>query len=266
LNSGSDVESNWKIAESLIRDSAAAGARFVVTPENTPFLGPHGEKVRRAESLDGETCHRAAKLAAELEITLLLGSFAERSADPERCYNCSVLFGPDGARLATYRKMHLFDVDVAPEVRFQESATVVAGDESVVAETEVGAIGLSICYDLRFPHLYQELRRKGAEVVAIPSAFTSTTGRDHWHVLVRARAIETQCYVLAAAQQGEHDDMGLRESYGHSLIVDPWGVVIAEIETAGPGFAAAEVDLRRVEEVRRQMPVEEHARFRTAAR
>ncbi|MCL7958533.1 MAG: carbon-nitrogen hydrolase family protein [marine benthic group bacterium] len=263
LNSDSDWERNWLDAESLIRQAVGAGAAFVATPENTPFLGPHKEKVRRAESLDGATCRAFGALAEELGIHLLLGSFAERSDDPDRCYNTSVLFGPDGAMLAAYRKIHLFDVDVSPEVRFEESATVRAGSESVVARTELGGIGLSICYDLRFPALYQSLRNQGAELIMIPSAFTATTGRDHWHVLVRARAIETQCFVLAAAQQGRHDDEGLRESFGHSLIVDPWGTVLAEVE-GGAGFAMAEIDLDRVVRVRGQIPVQEHARFEVA--
>jgi len=266
LNSGADVEANWRSAEALVRAAAAEGARFIATPENTPFLGPHAEKVRRAEPLDGPTCVRMAELAADLGVFLLLGSFAERSGDPERCYNTSVLFGPDGRRRAVYRKIHLFDVDVPPQVRFQESATVLAGGDAVVADTEIGRVGMSICYDLRFPGLYQKLRQQDADLVTIPSAFTAVTGRDHWHVLVRARAIETQCHVLAPAQQGRHDDEGLRESYGHSLIVDPWGVVIAEVEAEAPGFVVARIDGERTARVRRQIPVAEHARFRSEFR
>lgn len=266
LSSGADSEANWHSAESLVRQAAAEGARFIATPENTPFLGPHVEKVRRAESLDGPTCRRTAELAAGLGVFLLLGSFAERSEDPERCYNTSVLFGPDGRRLASYRKIHLFDVDVSPEVRFQESATVLHGAETVVVDTQIGQVGMSICYDLRFPGLYQNLRQQGAELITIPSAFTAVTGRDHWHVLVRARAIETQCFVLAPAQQGRHDDEGLRESYGHSLIVDPWGVVIAEAGSESAGFVVAEIDRERTARVRRQIPVVDHARFRSTIR
>ena len=254
LNSTSDEEANWKQVEALVREAAACGARFVATPENTPFLGPHAEKVRRAEALDGPTCRRFAGLARELGIHLLLGSFAELIDEPDRCYNTSVLFGPDGQRLAAYRKIHLFDVDVSSEVCFQESATVKPGAETVVASTEMGGIGLTVCYDLRFPDLFGRLRRQGAELITIPSAFTATTGRDHWHVLVRARAIETQSYVLAAAQQGRHDDGGLRESYGHSIIVDPWGKILAEV-TDGPGIAVAEVDLDRVVKIRQAIPM-----------
>ena len=255
LSSTRDEEANWQQVESLIRDASAMDARLVCTPENTPFLGPHEEKVRRAESLDGHTCRRFEQLARELGIHLLLGSFAEASDDPDRCYNTSVLFGTDGRRLAAYRKIHLFDVDVSSEVTFQESDTVKPGSTPVVAATGLGMIGLAVCFDLRFAGLFQRLRGKGAELITIPSAFTATTGRDHWHVLVRARAIETQSFVLAAAQQGTHDDDGLRESYGHSLIVDPWGEILAEA-TGGPGIAMAEIDLERVKRIRRAMPMD----------
>ena len=213
----------------------------------------------RAEALEGPTCQRFGKLARELRVHLLLGSFAERSDDPDRCYNTSVLLGPDGSCLAAYRKIHLFDVDVSPEVRFQESATVKPGAETVVALTELAGIGLTVCYDLRFADLYGRLRSQGAELITVPSAFTATTGRDHWHILIRARAIETQCYVIAAAQHGNHDDEGLRESYGHSVIVDPWGEVLAEVSD-GPGVALAEIDLEHLNRVRRAIPVGDHAR------
>jgi len=260
LNSTSDAESNWQRSEELVRRAAGYRARLVATPENTNFLGPHDEKVERAESLDGETCTRFSLLARELEIFLLLGSFNERSQDPARCYNTSVLFSPGGERLAVYRKIHLFDVDVSPEVRFQESATVEAGESTVVVPTELGRLGLSICYDLRFPGLYQQLRAEGAEIVTVPSAFTLTTGKDHWQPLLRARAIENQCWVLAPAQYGKHDDAGLRESYGHAMILDPWGHVVA-MAADGPGLALAEIDLRRVERARQAMPVADHRRL-----
>ena len=260
LNSTSDADANWQQAEELVRRAAEYRARLVATPENTNFLGPHDEKVERAETLDGPTCTRFSSLASELEIFLLLGSFNERSDDPERCYNTSVLFSPTGERLAVYRKIHLFDVDVSPEVRFQESATVKAGERTVVVTTDLGSLGLSICYDLRFPGLYQQLRDEGAEIVTVPSAFTLTTGKDHWQPLLRARAIEVQCWVLAPAQYGQHDDAGLRESYGHAMILDPWGHVVA-MATDGPGLALAEIDLRRVHHARQAMPVADHRRI-----
>jgi predicted amidohydrolase len=260
MNSTSDAEANWRQARDLVSRAAGLGADFVATPENTNFLGPHEEKVVRAESLAGPTCERFSRLAEALGIHLLLGSFNERSEEPNRCRNTSVLFAPDGAQLAVYRKIHLFDVDVSPEVSFTESRTVEAGTEVVTIRTDLGVLGLTICYDLRFPGLYQELRTRGAEVLTIPSAFTSTTGKDHWHPLLRARAIETQCYVLAPAQYGKHDDRGLRESYGHAMIVDPWGQIVA-MAADGPGIAIAEIDLERVEKVRRAIPLLDHRLF-----
>lgn len=270
LTSTSDVEANWESASSLIRKAAARGAALVATPENTNYLGPHEEKVRLAEPLAGATCRRFAALAAELRIHLLLGSFNEKvdaeagggdaGAPAARCHNTSVLFGPDGAILAAYRKIHLFDVAVPPDVFFQESATVVAGTEPVVADTPLGRFGLTICYDLRFPELYRELGRRGAELLAVPSAFTLTTGKDHWEPLLRARAIENQCWLLAPAQQGRHDDGGLRHSWGHAMIVDPWGHVVA-LASDGPGIALAEIDLGRLRRVRQHLPALAHRRL-----
>ena len=261
MTSTSDEEANWESAKELVERAAGYGARFVATPENTNYLGPHDEKVRRAEPLSGgRTAERFGGLARRLGIHLLLGSFNERGPTERRCYNTSVLFGPDGSVLASYRKIHLFDVDVSDEVRFVESDTVAPGDRPVVVTTPLGTLGLSICYDLRFGELYRLLRQQGAEILTIPSAFTATTGRAHWQPLVRARAIETQCWVVAAAQHGRHDDGGLRESYGHAMIVDPWGQVAATAAD-GPGLALAEIDTERVERVRRGMPVASHRRL-----
>lgn len=260
LNSTSDAEANWQQAKTLVARASRRGARFVATPENTNFLGPHEEKVRRAETLEGETCTRFSDLARALGIHLLLGSFNEKSDDPDRCHNTSVLFAPDGLRLAAYRKIHLFDVDVSAEVRFAESATVSAGTELVTVDTDLGTLGLTICYDIRFPGIYQQLRNLGAEILTVPSAFTLTTGKDHWHPLLRARAIETQCYLLAPAQYGKHDDQGLRESFGHAMIVDPWGQIVA-MAPDGPGIALAEIDRERVESVRASMPVIDHRKI-----
>jgi predicted amidohydrolase len=257
LTSTADEEANLAVVEDLIRDAAALGARLVATPENTNFLGPAREKARRAQTLEGPVCTLFAEMARQLGIHLLLGSFNERAADPTRCYNTSVLFGPDGGRLAVYRKIHLFDVDIDDGIRYVESDTVIAGNEVVVVETSLGRMGLSICYDLRFPELYRRLRSDGAEIFTVPSAFTLKTGKDHWEPLVRARAIENQCYVLAPAQQGKHDDEGLRETWGHAMIVDPWGHVVARASD-GPGLALAEIDLDRVRKVRRSIPVQRH--------
>ncbi|HXO40300.1 MAG TPA: carbon-nitrogen hydrolase family protein [Thermoanaerobaculia bacterium] len=269
LTSTADEASNWESARRLIELAATRGARLVATPENTNYLGPHDEKVRRAEPLDGPTVGRFAELARRLGIHLLLGSFNERSDEPSRCYNTSVLLGPDGEVLAVYRKLHLFDVDVPGGVRFTESATCKPGalgapgdpDRGLaVADTPLGRLGLTICYDLRFAELYRRLADLGADILAVPSAFTMATGKDHWEPLLRARAIENQCYVLAPAQHGRHDDGGLRESYGHAMIVDPWGLPVA-VASDGPGLALAEIDLERVARVRRAIPVRQHRRL-----
>jgi predicted amidohydrolase len=263
MTSTSDEAASLRQAEELVRAAAARGAAWIGTPENTNFLGPHAEKVRRAEPLDGPTATRFAALADELGVHLLLGSFNERATDPERCFNSSVLFGPDGERLAVYRKIHLFDVDVPGGVTFRESETVVAGDEVVVAPTPLARFGLSICYDLRFGELYRTLVERGAEALTVPSAFTATTGKAHWEPLLRARAIECQAYVLAPAQWGRHDDGGLRESHGQAMIVGPWGDVLARVPD-GTGIALAEIDLAAVERARRAIPVAAHRRARGA--
>ena len=260
LTSTSDETANWESAAGLIRRAASYGARFVATPENTNYLGPHDEKVHRAEPLTGATCRRFGELARELRLYLLLGSFNEASDEAARCYNTSVLFGPDGSILATYRKIHLFDVDIPGGVSFAESATCKPGEGTTVVATELARFGLTICYDLRFGELYRRLVEEGAEVIAIPSAFTLNTGKDHWEPLLRARAIESQCYVIAPAQHGRHDDGGLRESWGHAMIVDPWGIPVATASD-GPGLALAEIDLDRAARIRRAIPVAQHRRL-----
>jgi predicted amidohydrolase len=260
LNCTSNEQANWESARSLIERAAGHGATFVATPENTNYLGPHDEKVRRAEPLGGPTCTRFADLARRLGIHLLLGSFNEKSDEERRCFNTSVLFGPDGRILGTYRKMHLFDVDVPGGVRFAESDTCKPGDAVTVVDTPLARFGLSICYDLRFPELYRAMTDQGAQVLMIPAAFTLATGKDHWEPLMRARAIETQCYVIAPAQHGDHDDDGLKASWGHAMIVDPWGLPVA-VASDGPGLAIAEIDLERVERVRRAIPVSKNRRI-----
>ncbi len=257
LRSTEDVAANLDRAEAWIVRAAGYGAKLVATPENTPFLGPPGAKLVAAAGDDGATNRRFAGLARGLGIHVLVGSVAE-PIDEARCYNTSLLFGPDGL-IAVYRKLHLFDVDIPGGPRFQESAHVVAGDQVVVADTPLGRIGLTICYDVRFPELYAACVAQGAQVLTVPSAFTFPTGQAHWHPLLRTRAIECQCFVLAPAQEGRHDLAGARHSYGHSLIVDPWGTVLADAAD-GEGLALAEIDLTRVDTVRRAMPVGDHRR------
>lgn len=261
-----DVDENLAIVESQVRRAAGMGAALVATPENTSFLGPQFHKVEIAEPLDGPVFGRMAALAGELGIHLLVGGLPEQHVmedglvDGARCYNTSVLYGPGGDRLAVYRKLHMFDVDVPGGIKIAESDTIVPGTEVVVAETALGRIGMSICYDLRFPELYRALVDRGADILAVPSAFTSTTGKDHWHTLLRARAIETQCWVLAPAQWGNHDAEGKRQSYGHSLIIDPWGVVAAD-KGHGVGLCFAEIDPAKAADVRRAIPVRDHRRL-----
>ncbi|MFT5584585.1 MAG: putative amidohydrolase [Cognaticolwellia sp.] len=259
IQGSSDVDRNARTTEALIRRSAGRGAALVCTPEATDYLGPHKDKVRLAEAINGPLVQGWSALAKELKITLLIGSFAEATGT-DRPANTSLLFGPDGQLLAYYRKVHLFDVDVPGGVQFLESTTTTPGDELVNVASEVGQIGLSICYDLRFPGLYQALAKRGAQLLTVPSAFTLMTGKDHWHALLRARAIENQCYVLAPGQWGHHDDGGLRESYGRSCIIDPWGQILAECPD-GEGICMAEIDLEAQASLRQRMPVLEHRRY-----
>lgn len=260
LCSTSDTEANWQTTSELVTLAAQRGARLVCTPETTNLIAPLPEMAQCAEPLDGPTCTRFAGLARQLDLYLLLGSFSEKSEQPERCYNTSVLFGPDGSRLALYRKIHLFDVDAPGRVRMQESAAFLPGREVVVADTPLARLGLSICYDLCFGELYRRLTDQGAEVLCIPAAFTLATGRYHWQPLLHARAIEFQSYVLAPAQWGRHDPQGRRESYGHALIIDPWGQTLAMVPD-GPGIAVAEINPQRVAEVRQAIPVRQNRRL-----
>src|SRR5207253_1614565 len=188
---------------------------------------------------------------------LLLGSLPEKVEGDTRVYNTSVLVGPDGTTLAAYRKIHLFDIDLPGLEHLKESRSVRAGEAVVVADTPAGRIGLSICYDVRFPELYRRLTREGARVLAVPSAFTDRTGKDHWEVLLRARAIENLAYVVAPAQVGHHGRG--RSSHGHAMIVDPWGTVMAQV-AHGEGVALAELDFARQDRLRAELPALDHAR------
>ncbi len=263
MSSNTDIDANLKRAEQYIRRAADYGASLVITPENTALLGPQFHKVELAEAIDGRIATFFAQLAQELKIHILLGSMAEQrfdeagKLDQQRCYNTSILFGPAGETIATYRKIHLFDVNVPGGLSINESDSICAGQDVVVADTALGKIGLSICYDLRFPEMYRALVDQGAEMIAVPSAFTLTTGKDHWHILLQARAIECQAWVFAPGQWGQHDAKGMRQSYGHSLIVDPWGHVVAD-KGHGEGLCLAEIDLDRVRDVRQSIPVQTH--------
>ncbi|NMO20922.1 carbon-nitrogen hydrolase family protein [Pyxidicoccus fallax] len=256
--STADKSHNLDVASRLVRRAAGLGARLVGLPENFSWMGPEPERTGAAEGLEGPTLSRMAELARELKVTLLAGSVLETGAPGGRLYNTSVLFGPGGERLGVYRKMHLFDVEVGDGATYQESAAVAPGTEVVAADTEVGRLGLSVCYDLRFPELYRRLSRDGATLLAVPAAFTLMTGKDHWEVLLRARAIENQAYVLAPAQGGRHS--ANRLTYGHAMVVDPWGLVTARA-SEGEGLALAPVDPELQARIRRNLPCLQHRRL-----
>ncbi|HEY7412781.1 MAG TPA: carbon-nitrogen hydrolase family protein [Vicinamibacteria bacterium] len=258
MTSTADVEGNLSRAEALVDEAAGRGARFCGLPENFAYLRAEGEPVPEAQPVDGPWVRRMAARAARHRLTLLLGSLPERIAGDARVHNTSVLIGPDGSTLAVYRKIHLFDIDLPGMEHLKESRAVAAGAEAVVAQTVLGPLGLSICYDLRFPELYRRLVALGARVLAVPSAFTERTGKDHWEVLLRARAIENLAWVLAPAQVGTHGKG--RASHGHALVVDPWGAVVAQVAD-GEGVAVAELDFARQERLRREMPSLSHARL-----
>jgi deaminated glutathione amidase len=255
-----DVDANLARAEVLAREARSQGAELILLPEAFAFLGPEDEKQRIVEPLPegGPILARCQALARELGAALVLGGFHERGPTPERAFNTAIHLAADGRIVDLYRKIHLFDVDLADGTRLRESARTAPGNEVVVSPTPFGPLGLSVCYDVRFPELYRQQAARGAVMLAVPSAFTLHTGRDHWHVLLRARAIECQAYVLAPAQWGRHH--GSRVSYGHSLICDPWGCVIAECSD-GEGVAVATLDPALVRRVRSELPSLEHRRL-----
>ncbi len=248
LNSTNEKARNLEAAERLVRAAAADGADLVALPEKWNLLAGGEELLAGAEPLDGPTLTAARGWARELGVHLLAGSISERGA--EKAFNTSVLIGPDGEDLAVYRKIHMFDVDV-DGVAYRESEHEEAGAEIVTAPLGELIAGLTVCYDLRFPELFRILAVRGARLLTVPSAFTAPTGRDHWEVLLRARAIENQAFVLAPNQVGEAPPH--YSSYGHSMIVDPWGAVLA-VAPEGEGFAAADLELAEQERVRHSLP------------
>jgi len=256
--STADKAHNLDSATRLVRRAADMGVRLVGLPENFSWMGPEAERQGAAETLEGPTLSRMAELARERKVTLLAGSILETGAPGGRLYNTTVLFGPDGARLAVYRKIHLFDVDVGDGTPYRESEAVAPGSQVVVADTEAGRLGLSICYDLRFPELYRRLAKDGATLLAVPAAFTLMTGKDHWEVLLRARAIENQCYLFAPAQGGRHSPQ--RVTWGHAMVVDPWGLVTARA-SEGEGLAVAPVDPELLARIRKNLPCLQHRRL-----
>jgi deaminated glutathione amidase len=261
-----DLERNLVQAERLARQARDQGASVVFLPEAFAFLGPEPDKQRLLETLPaagdstarpGPILDRCQQLARETGVDLILGGFHERAPEDGKSFNTCLHIDPQGNIAARYRKIHLFDVSLADGTQLRESARTLPGDRVVTTELPFGRLGLTVCYDVRFPYLFAALADRGAIAITVPSAFTRPTGAAHWHVLLRARAIESQCYVIAPAQHGHN--WGKRTSYGHSLIIDPWGEVLGELAD-GDGLVLADIDPERVASVRSQLPSLTHRR------
>jgi GrxC family glutaredoxin len=255
--SGPDIEANMEAVETMIRRAAGDGAQFILTPENTCHM--RYPATRKLESSPVESMHpmlfRIATLAQELQVSILLGSISVKVSET-RVQNRSYIFDTSGNIVAKYNKIHLFDAAPGNE-RYTESMLVQSGNKAVIADMDFGKVGMTVCYDLRFPYLYRMLAKAGTYILTVPSAFTAITGQAHWETLLRARAIETGCFVLAPAQTGEHE--GGRKSWGHSMVVNPWGTVVARAG-GGPGILKAQIDLSEVDDVRRSIPALMHDR------
>jgi predicted amidohydrolase len=253
LSSGSDVARNVDDALLLVNEAADEGAQYVQLPEYFNFLGPFSGFEGAAETVPGPITSRMAERAKSRALILHLGSLLEKSPEPGKFFNTSVVISPSGEIVATYRKIHLFDVNVPDVIVHRESDIIVPGEEIVVASFEEFSLGMSICFDVRFPELYRKLALAGADVIAVPAAFNAITGRAHWDLLVRSRAVENHSFVVAAAQAGTTVE-GI-STYGHSLIVDPWGEILAESTKDKPEVITATLDLSDVARRRAQIPV-----------
>src|SRR6187431_1968527 len=261
LQSQDDVPQNLAECRNLVAVASSEGAKLVVLPENFAYFGAEESKRQLAEPVPDPSApiQRAlSDMAREASVFLVAGGFPEASPDFGRPYNTALVFGPDGALVGSYRKIHLFDVALQDGTILAESAATTPGQSLLTFDIGRFRVGLSICYDLRFPELYRGLVSQGANVLLVPAAFTVHTGKDHWHTLLRARAIESQAYVIAAAQWGKHPRG--RTSYGHSLVVDPWGSVIAEASDR-VGVVSADLDLQYLEQVRAAVPCLDHRRL-----
>ena len=250
INSQEDRQRNVARAVELIGQAAAQGAQLVALPEYTTFLGRSEVQPQHVEAIDGETAQALSSAAKRHNVWIHGGSMIERSGQPHKNYNTSLVFNPNGERVAMYRKIHLFDVDIAPG-SYRESDSLIPGEDIVTTDINGVRLGLTICFDVRFPELYRALALAGAKIIAVPAAFTAFTGKDHWEVLLRARAIENQCYIIAPAQWGEHP-VG-RMCYGRSMIINPWGTVIAQAAD-GEGVVVANLDMADLERIRTAVP------------
>jgi deaminated glutathione amidase len=268
MTSGPDVTVNLEQARGLLEEAAAHGAGLAVLPENFAFMGLHDADKRAVAESDGSGPIQdfLSSMALKLRVTIVAGTIPLRAGEDGRVAAASLVYAPDGERVGRYDKIHLFDVDIPGGAgvesggtgRYRESTHVAPGADAVVVDTAAGKLGLSVCYDVRFPELYRSLSASGAQLLSIPSAFTSPTGRAHWETLLRARAIENLCYVIAPAQSGFHPSG--RETYGDSMIVDPWGRVLQRLPR-GRGSVLADIDLNAQAEVRRNFPALQHRVF-----
>jgi predicted amidohydrolase len=258
LNSGSDLQANVATVHALLREAAAGGAQFIATPEYSFLLDGRGRVMRDgALPADGGAVLADLRQAArEVGVWILIGSLTVRTEE-ERIANRSVLVSADGTIAASYDKIHMFDVTLPDGKVIRESSAYRPGDRAVIADTPWGRLGLTVCYDLRFPGLFRALAQAGAQIISVPSSFQRQTGKSHWHALLRARAIENECFIVAPAMCGDHP--GDRQTYGHSLIVDPWGDILAD-GGEQPGIVYGDLEVARVAKVRRMMPSLEHDR------
>jgi deaminated glutathione amidase len=260
MRSGDDVERNLALAEQLLGEAADGAAEFAVLPEYLDYMGPASMRSRVASPIPGAVTERLGAIARERSLWVLAGGVLE--AARERVHDTSVLIDRDGEIAATYRKIHLYDVDLPDQPPIRESDSITAGDELVTHRVGEARVGLSVCYDVRFPELYRGLMAQGAQILCVPAQFQHTTGRDHWHPLLRARAIENQCFVVAPAQWGAFGDPDEgRRSFGHSLVVDPWGRVLVEAPEEADGVWFADLDLDAQRTLRRSFPVLQHRRL-----
>ena len=260
MRSGDDVERNLALVERLLTEAADGGAELAALPEYLEYMGPASVRSSIATPVPGPLSERLGALARARSMWVLAGGLLEAAED--RVHDTSVLLAPDGEVAASYRKIHLYDVDLPDQPPIRESDSIAPGDRLVTQRVGDARIGLSICYDVRFPELYRGLMAQGAQVLCVPAQFQHTTGRDHWHTLLRARAIENQCFVVAPAQWGTFGDADEgRRSYGHSLVVDPWGRLLVEAPEEGDGVWFADLDLDAQRSLRRSFPVLQHRRL-----
>lgn len=262
FTSSADISDNIERLEKCVAEAAASGAEVVFTPENIFLMESANQKRELYSESEHPAIHSALQMAAKNGVWLLIGSVAVveddgAESEDKRCYNRSILISPSGDIVARYDKIHLFDVEVGDGQIYRESAKIKAGNRAVLAKTPFANIGLAICYDLRFPHLFRNLAKAGAHIISVPAAFTQKTGEAHWHVLLRARAIENGCFIVAPAQTGTH--AGGRRTYGHSLVIDPWGRVLADGGDS-EGIIYAEIDISEVAKIRANLPSLSHDR------